>query len=54
MVEPIFVKDHIESMKPYIQKTVETLLDQMIATKSSGPADLIGRFALPVPSYVRH
>lgn len=52
MVEPLFVADHIETMKPYIQKTVDQLLDQMVAKGCKEPIDLIENFALPVPSYV--
>jgi fungal nitric oxide reductase len=53
MVEPLFVKDHIKSMAPYIQKTVDDLLEAMIAKAGSDPVDIIENFALPVPSYVR-
>lgn len=52
MVEPLFVADHVETMKPYIQKTVDQLLDQMVARGCQEPIDLIENFALPVPSYV--
>lgn len=52
MVEPFFVAEHVETMKPYIQKTVDQLLDQMVARGCKEPIDLIENFALPVPSYV--
>lgn len=39
-------------MKPYIQRTVDQLLDQMVAKGCEEPVDLIENFALPVPSYV--
>lgn len=52
MVEPFFVSEHVETMEPYIQKTVDQLLDQMIARGCKEPVDLIENFALPVPSYV--
>ena len=52
MVEPVFVEDHVETMKPYIQKTVDDLLDQMIKKGCEEPVDLVASFALPVPSYV--
>lgn len=52
MVEPFFVADHVEAMKPYIQKTIDQLLDQMVAKGCKEPIDLIENFALPVPSYV--
>lgn len=52
MVEPFFTADHVEKMKPYIQNTVDQLLDQMVARGWKEPVDLIENFALPVPSYV--
>lgn len=52
MVEPLFVAEHVETMKPYIQRTVDQLLDQMVARGCEEPVDLIENFALPVPSYV--
>lgn len=53
MVEPLFVPEHIRKLQPYIQKTVDDLLDAM-KTKgcANGPVDLVQEFALPVPSYV--
>lgn len=52
MVEPLFVKEKIEAMKPYIQRTIDSLLDSMIAKGCAEPIDLVENFALPVPSYV--
>ena len=52
MVEPLFVKQHVQTMNPYIQKTVDDLLDAMIAKGCKTPIDLVENFALPVPSYV--
>ncbi|KAJ3952410.1 hypothetical protein N0V92_011157 [Colletotrichum tropicale] len=52
MVEPLFVAEHVETMKPYIQRTVDQLLDQMVAKGCEEPVDLIENFALPVPSYI--
>jgi fungal nitric oxide reductase len=52
MVEPVFVKDHVETMRPYIQKTVDDLLDKMIEKGCAQPVDLVANFALPVPSFV--
>lgn len=52
MVEPFFTLEHVETMKPYIQKTVDQLLDQMVARGCAEPVDFIENFALPVPSYV--
>lgn len=52
MVEPFFVANHVETMKPCIQKTIDQLLDQMVAKGCKESIDLIENFALPVPSYV--
>ena len=52
MVEPLFIKEHIQTLRPYIQKTVDDLLDAMIAKGCEKPVDLVDKFALPVPSYV--
>ncbi|VUC27954.1 unnamed protein product [Clonostachys rosea] len=52
MVEPLFVREKIEAMKPYIQKTIDNLLDTMIAKGCAEPVDLVENFALPVPSYI--
>lgn len=53
MVEFAFTTEHIDSLKPYITKTVTDLLDKMKSKGcSSGPMDLVQEFALPVPSYV--
>ncbi|KAH8796549.1 cytochrome P450 55A1 [Hyaloscypha finlandica] len=51
MVESLFTKAHIDSMRPQIQKTVDSLLDEMIKKGGSEPVDLVEKFALPVPSY---
>src|ERR1700712_1229823 len=52
MVESLFTKAHIDGMRPQIQKTVDSLLDEMIKKGGSKPVDLVEKFALPVPSYV--
>jgi len=53
MVEPIFTKAHIDSLRPSIQKTVDDLLDALVKEGGSSPVDFIDKFALPVPSYVK-
>lgn len=53
MVESIFTKQHIDSMRPKIQGTVNSLLGKMIAEGGSEPFDFVEKFALPVPSYVQ-
>ncbi|KAJ3516173.1 hypothetical protein NM208_g14877 [Fusarium decemcellulare] len=52
MVEPFFTKEHVEELRPYIQQTVQGLLDEMVAGGCSEPVDLVDKFALPVPSYI--
>lgn len=52
MVEPLFVKEKVDSLKPYIQKTVNDLVEAMIEGGCDEPVDLIEKFALPVPSYI--
>ena len=52
MVEPFFTRQHVDSLRPYIQKTVDELLDAMIAKGCEKPVELVENFALPVPSYV--
>ena len=54
MVESWFTPEKVKSMKQYIDKTVNDLLERMKAKGcASGPVDLVEEFALPVPSYVR-
>jgi nitric oxide reductase len=53
MVESWFTPEKVKSMQPYIDKTVNDLLDRMKAKGcANGPVDLVEEFALPVPSYV--
>jgi nitric oxide reductase len=53
MVEDLFTRDAVEKLRPHIQKTVDTLLDEMIAKGEPGkPVDLINAFSLPLPSYI--
>ncbi|KAF4498756.1 cytochrome P450 55A1 [Fusarium agapanthi] len=53
MVEPAFTPKAVKNLQPYIQKTVDDLLEQMKQKGcSNGPVDLIKEFALPVPSYI--
>jgi nitric oxide reductase len=51
MVEPLFTYEHIQSMRPKIQETVDSLLAAMQPLSGSGSVDLVDKFALPVPSY---
>jgi cytochrome P450 len=52
MVEPFFSQEHINAMRPHIQKTVDSLLDTMLKEGGEKPFDIVDKFALPVPSYV--
>ena len=53
MVQSWFTPEKVKSMQPYIDKTVNDLLDRMTAKGcANGPVDLVEEFALPVPSYV--
>lgn len=50
MLIPSFSLKRTAALRPQIQRTVDRLLDEMIARGS--PAELVGAFALPVPSMV--
>ncbi|GGT89664.1 cytochrome P450 [Streptomyces violascens] len=50
MLIPSFTLKRTASLRPQIQRTVDELLDRMI--EQGPPADLVGAFALPVPSMV--
>ena len=52
MIESIFTREHIESMRPHIQKTVDSLLDSMIKEGGEKPIELVEKFSLPLPSFV--
>lgn len=52
MVEPLFTREHIETMRPHIQETVDSLLKALIKNGCEKPVDLVEKFSLPVPSYV--
>jgi fungal nitric oxide reductase len=52
MVAPFFSQEHTNAMRPHIQKTVDSLLDNMLKVGGEKPFDIVDKFALPVPSYV--
>ncbi|KAG5770427.1 hypothetical protein H9Q73_013185 [Fusarium xylarioides] len=53
MVEPTFTPEAVKNLQPYIQKTVDDLLEQLKQKGcANGPVDLVKEFALPVPSYI--
>ncbi|KAE8452851.1 hypothetical protein EG329_013123 [Mollisiaceae sp. DMI_Dod_QoI] len=51
MVDSLFTREHIDSLRPQIQKTVDSLLDAIIKEGNSQPVDLGDKLAVPVPSY---
>lgn len=53
MLAPLFTREHIDAMRPHIQKTVDSLLDTMLKAGGDEAVDLVEKFSLPVPSYVR-
>ncbi|KAF4341636.1 cytochrome P450 monooxygenase 55A1 [Fusarium beomiforme] len=53
MVEQIFTQEAVEKLQPYIQKTVDDLLEDLKQKRGAdGPVHLAKIFALPVPSYI--
>ncbi|RDW79372.1 hypothetical protein BP6252_04010 [Coleophoma cylindrospora] len=51
MIAPLFTQQHIDSMRPQIQNTVDSLLNEMIEAGGEPPVDVAEKFALPVASY---
>ena len=47
-----FTPEHVQSMKPMIQSTVDKVLNQMIEKGCDKPVDLVENFSLPIPSIV--
>ncbi|KAI1980386.1 hypothetical protein LOZ51_002127 [Ophidiomyces ophidiicola] len=52
MVTSFFTPEHIESMKPQIQRTVDHYLEEMIRKGCEKPVDLVEQFSLPIPSKI--
>ncbi|KAF3484081.1 uncharacterized protein GIQ15_03405 [Arthroderma uncinatum] len=52
MVEPLFTRDQIDAMRPHIQKTVDTLLADMIKGGGKTAVDIVEKLALPTASYI--
>ncbi|MEE1735889.1 cytochrome P450 [Streptomyces sp. BE147] len=50
MVTAPFTIKRVEALRPSVQRIVDGLIDGMLA--APGPVDLVGAFALPVPSLV--
>lgn len=53
MVSEFFTPEYTESLKPFIQSTVDNFLNDMIEKGCDKPVDLVERFSLPIPSIVR-
>lgn len=54
MVAAFFTPEYVESIKPFIQSTVDKYLNDMIAEGCDKPVDLVEKFSLPIPSTVSH
>lgn len=52
MVNPTFTRDHVETMRPGIQKTVDDCIRTMTRDGCQQPVDLVKSFAVPVPTQV--
>ena len=52
MIESLFTREHIDGMRPHIQKTVDTLLADMIKGGCKTAVDVVEKLALPTASYV--
>ncbi|PGG99223.1 hypothetical protein AJ79_08653 [Helicocarpus griseus UAMH5409] len=52
MVASFFTREHAETLRPHIQATADSLLDEMIKHGWERPVDLVEKFALPLPSYI--
>lgn len=52
MVAPFFTREHVDAMRPQIQKIVDFFLGEMIKEGCEKPVDLVEKFSLPIPSRV--
>lgn len=52
MVEPMFDRKNIDSLRPSFQKTVDECLEEMIKVGCQEPVDLVEEFALRVPTQI--
>ncbi|KAJ0422846.1 cytochrome P450 55A2 [Aspergillus carlsbadensis] len=52
MVAKFFTQEHINSLKPLINETINSVLEKMIAQGGDKPIDLVEHFSLPIPSLV--
>jgi len=51
MIADLFTREHIDAMRPHIQKTFDSLVDTMVKEGGQKPVDIIEKLALPFPSY---
>ncbi|KAL5346728.1 hypothetical protein ACLOAV_008435 [Pseudogymnoascus australis] len=51
MIESLFTREHIDGMRPHIQKTVDTLIADMIKGGGKTAVDVVENLALPTASY---
>lgn len=52
MVSAYFTPEYVESITPFIQSTVDKILNRMIEKGCEQPVDLVENFSLPIPSIV--
>lgn len=52
MIESLFTRENINGMRPHIQKTVDTLIADMVKSGCKTAVDLVENLALPTASYV--
>lgn len=52
MVDAFFSPEHVESIKPLIQSTVDKVLNRMIERGCDKPVDLVESLSLLIPSIV--
>ncbi|KAI9873620.1 MAG: hypothetical protein M1830_010794 [Pleopsidium flavum] len=52
MVNSVFTREHVETMRPSIQKTVNNCIQTMTMGGCQQPVDLVKNFAIEVPSQV--
>ncbi|KAL2829348.1 cytochrome P450 55A2 [Aspergillus pseudoustus] len=52
MVAKFFTQEHVDSLKPLINETINSVLEKMIANGGDKPIDLVEHFSLPIPSLV--
>lgn len=52
MFEQFFTPEAVDRLRPMMQKTVDTILDNMTQKGSQNPVDFIHSFAEPIPIQV--